>query len=412
MPEQHYNQEDIDKAEVGRKIHVLGTPNLYFIKNAKGVARYFYRYPRPGPTEINPKTGRPKSPTTEIHVGKPGITLDKARIIADKYAEWLRDGIDPQEAMQWKSREEKTLGQLGDQFIEESQLSGKRLREANLYLHAYGKKLTNLRMVQIRSEVVRDALKPFLKTAPHQFHRALGFLKKIIDYATVLKAFAGPNPADWKTLKLLFPAYSPTQRGHFKAMPCEQVPEFYRALDQRRGEGALALKLLLLTLLRTGEVLGAQWSEFDWDNRIWTVPAERMKNKEVFQVPLSDPAFEFLRHLEDRAISRHVFTGYKYDQRLSPNAMLTTMRRMGISKELATVHALRASYGSWVGRQGQAVDQIAAQICLSHTLKNSFIQNHLLPFNPTVLEAYRRDKLIDQRRPIIEAWAKFICKSH
>jgi hypothetical protein len=91
MPELHFTEKDLEEAEVGKKIQVLGTPRLYLEKNPEGVVRYFYRYPRPGPQPINPKTGKPKSRTTETSAGKPGITLNKAREIAAKYAELLRD---------------------------------------------------------------------------------------------------------------------------------------------------------------------------------------------------------------------------------------------------------------------------------------------------------------------------------
>jgi integrase len=230
--------------------------------------------------------------------------------------------------------------------------------------------------------------------------------KQILDYAIALRMYAGPNPADWKkTQRFLFPGYAAPPRGHFAALPVERVPELVRELKQRDGMDARALELLLLTLLRTKEVLGARWPEFNWDDRIWTVPGPRMKNKRTFQVPLSDRAIALLHRLQERATNEFVFTGYKRYQPLADKSMLLLMRRMGITKKESTIHGLRSSFRGWTA--GQPFDQIAAEICLSHTLKNSYIQNHLLPFDGRVLEAYNRDKLLDKRKPIMNAWASY-----
>jgi integrase len=400
VPELRFTEEDVKAAKVG-KTHVLGTPNLYLFKSAKGVCRYLYRYTVPGQRRV-----------TETSVGKPGITLNKAREIAAKYAELLCDGIDPQEAKRWKPRDEKTFGQLADEWIEANKhrWGEKRIREANLLLHQHGKRLTNLRLVQLRPEVIRDELRPLLRTKPHQAHRALGMWKQIIKYAAALGMYPrNHNPADWKQVqKFLLPGYSAPPRGHFPAMPCEQVPQFLRELRQRDGMGAVALQLMIYTMLRTKELLGARWPEFDFPNRTWVVPAERMKIRQEFHVPLSDPAIALLQRLQERATTQFVLTGYKRYQPLAEKSMLLLMRGMGIPKEISTVHGLRSTFRGWAARKPfDQIDQIAAEICLSHTPANPDMQKWL-PFNPAVVEAYQRDDLLDKRRMIMDAWAAYI----
>jgi integrase len=414
MPELHFTEKDVAKAEQGEKIQVLGTPRLYFIKNPERPIRYLYRYPRPGPTEINPQTGRPKSPSTEIHIGKPGITLNKAKEIAVQYAGWLRDGIDPQQAMKWKPRDEMTFGQLANQYIDDNrqqqQWGDRRVQEANLLLHEYGKKLTPLRIAQVTSEVVRDTMKSLLKDKPyHQVQRARELWKQVMDNAIALRLYPpGFNPADWKkTQKFLLRGYKAPPRKHLAAMPEEQVPAFLQDLRTHDGMGAIALECMFYTLLRPNkELLGARWTEFNWNEKIWTVPGSRMKNGEEFQVPLVDRVIILLKRLKERATTEFVFTGYKRYQPLAEKTMLLLMRGMGITKEVSTVHGLRSTFRDWAARQ-PGFDQIAAEICLSHTLKNPFILERLMPFDGKVMEAYNRDKLLDKRRIIMNEWAAF-----
>jgi integrase len=88
-------------------------------------------------------------------------------------------------------------------------------------------------------------------------------------------------------------------------MPYKEVAAFIAKLRQREAISALALELCILTAARSGEILGMQWSEIDFDKKFWTVPAHRMKAGREHRVPLSQPAVSILRRLEKlrRAIS-------------------------------------------------------------------------------------------------------------
>lgn len=82
---------------------------------------------------------------------------------------------------------------------------------------------------------------------------------------------------------------------HHRALPCQQIGEFMAELRQHEGTGARALEFAILTAARLGEVRGATWAEFDLDNALWVVPAERMRAKKEHRVPLSDRAVDLLQ---------------------------------------------------------------------------------------------------------------------
>ena len=110
-----------------------------------------------------------------------------------------------------------------------------------------------------------------------------------------------------------FPRQKKTDRNHYAAMDYAQVPNFMRVLRQKqvRSTGASALEFVILTACRTGEALGAQWSEFDFENRVWTLKPERTKQARAHTVPLSDRAMELLTLQRQYANgSPYVFTGY------------------------------------------------------------------------------------------------------
>jgi integrase len=109
-----------------------------------------------------------------------------------------------------------------------------------------------------------------------------GRIESVLDWATARGYRQGENPARWRGhLENLLPAKSRVAKvEHHAALPYIDLPEFMVALRQQEGVAARALEFAIVTAARTGEVIGARWSEIDLEARLWTVPAERMKSSQ------------------------------------------------------------------------------------------------------------------------------------
>ena len=136
-----------------------------------------------------------------------------------------------------------------------------------------------------------------------------------------------------------------------------------------------------------------QWSEINWDQRTWTIPAERMlKTEKPHIVPLADRAIELLRRQEERRQegSSYVFIGYNGTV-LGEKSMLEVLRTMD---DKATVHGFRTAFRDWCGDETQFKRNVV-EACLSHQVGNA------------VERAYRRRTALGKRRKIMQAWASF-----
>ena len=151
-----------------------------------------------------------------------------------------------------------------------------------------------------------------------------------------------------------------------------------------------------LTGSRTGEVLGMQWGEVDFDARLWICPADRMKGGDVHRVPLTD---EMLAIIEPLCAlqSDYVFEGQKRHKPLSNMAMLMLLRRMQV--EGVTVHGFRSTFRDWASEAANATREVA-EMSLSHKVGSD------------VERAYARSDLLEKRRRLMERWSGFVnCSS-
>lgn len=186
---------------------------------------------------------------------------------------------------------------------------------------------------------------------------------------------------------------APGRQMHHKAMPRDEIPAFLRALDVYDGDQrtALALRLALLTFVRTTELRGAAWAEIDLQGAEWRIPAERMKMRFPHIVPLSRQAiavFEALRPLAGN--SPLVFRSPGKDGFMSNNTMLFAMYRMGYHGR-ATVHGFRAVASTLLNEMGFNPDWIERQ--LAHDERNK------------VRAAYNHAQYLPERRKMMQAWA-------
>jgi len=170
------------------------------------------------------------------------------------------------------------------------------------------------------------------------------------------------------------------------------LPGFAASLRERKAVAALALEFAILTAARSGEVLGARWSEIDLAARIWTVPAERMKAAREHRVPLNERAVEIVKILGEAKVSEFVFPGQRPGRPLSVMALEMVLRRMGV--ENATVHGFRSCFRDWAGNETHFPRELAEH-ALAHVIGDKAEQ------------AYRRSDALEKRRALMQAWAHF-----
>ena len=180
--------------------------------------------------------------------------------------------------------------------------------------------------------------------------------------------------------------------GHHAAMAYQNVPEFIGRLRERDAMAALALEFCVLTATRSGEVLGARWSEIDFEAKVWTIPANRMKAAREHRIPLSDRALTIIKMLAEGKTSDFVFPGQRNEKPLSVMAMEMVLRRMKFDG--VTVHGFRSAFRDWAGNETHFPREIA-EAALAHTIGDKAEQ------------AYRRGDALEKRRALMEAWAGF-----
>lgn len=192
-------------------------------------------------------------------------------------------------------------------------------------------------------------------------------------------------------MALLLPRQGGMVRGHHKALPYADMPAFMVRLRTRDALAARCLEFTILTAARSGEALQASWGEIDLNQRLWTVPAERMKAGKEHVVPLSAPAVALLSALltDDTKPVDRIFA----INGATPSNMTMLLRRMGADN--ATVHGFRSTFRDWAGDQTSVAREIV-EAALAHTISNK------------AERAYRRGTALERRRELMDAWAGYL----
>ena len=258
---------------------------------------------------------------------------------------------------------------------------------------AYCKTIRSKAVADISTDDVLGILSPIWQTKNETASRLRGRIERVLDFAKVKGWRSGENPAMWRGhLKNALPARQKLARGHHAAMPYEDVPAFVTRLRAAEAMAARGLEFLILTAARSGEVLDAQWSEFDIDAGLWTVPAHRMKAGKEHRVPLSDRALEIVKALHEARIHDFVFPGQAKGKPLSNMSFHMLMRRLKVDD--FTPHGFRSSFRDWCGDATDYPRELA-EAALAHTISSA------------VERAYRRGDALGKRRKMMQAWADY-----
>ena len=155
------------------------------------------------------------------------------------------------------------------------------------------------------------------------------------------------------------------KKQNYNTINPKELPDFVDALKAVNAHPIvkLATEMLMLTFVRTGELISAQWDEFDLENKLWEIPAERMKKNRIHLVPLSDRVLEILMELKQYTGHRQwVFASPSKPRKpLSNNAILQTLRRMGYAGKM-TGHGFRHLASTMLNEMGYNADAIERQL--------------------------------------------------
>lgn len=248
--------------------------------------------------------------------------------------------------------------------------------------------LGDMRMDEIETAHIQTVLMPIWLKIPETASRLRGRIEKILSAAITHKYRQATNPAVWTGhLENLFPVHQASLKHH-EALPYEQLPDFMQTLKEIEGISALALQFTILNASRTGEVLLGKRDEIQ--GNVWTIPPTRMKAKQEHQVPLCTRSLELIEianSLDPK--SEYLFSNK--GQPLSNMSMLMMVRRIRAG---LTVHGFRSTFRDWVSEETEHSPEVA-EMALAHTIGNK------------VEAAYRRGKLLERRRRLMQDWESF-----
>jgi integrase len=222
-------------------------------------------------------------------------------------------------------------------------------------------------------------------------HRMLQICGQVFTYA-ILTQRTTINPA-----VSLRGALEPVVRNNHAYLKPNELPEYLQKLDGYDGapQIKLAMKFLLLTFVRTGELRGAEWSEIDFNKAEWRIPAERMKMRELHIVPLSEQAIAVLKELKLLTGQwRYVFPNqHKPSGCMSENTILYALYRMGYHSR-ATGHGFRSTASTVLNENGFPPDVIERQ--LAHCERDK------------VRAAYNHAQYLPERRKMMQWWGEYL----
>lgn len=361
--------------------------NLWLQVSACGTKSWIFRY------TVDDKTH-------EMDLGSTrDVDLPEARAKAERWRECMNDGDDPiqfrdaeRAAKKTDSAKSMTFRECAEAYIRSHSADWKNTKHASqwdntLATYVYPI-LGDLDVEVIDIALVMKVLKPIWTTKTETISRVRGRIEAILGWATVRGYRSGDN------LNKLLPARSRVQKvEHQRALPYAEMGDFMASLRVQGGIGARALEFTILTAVRTGEARLATWEEVDLKEKVWTIPAERMKGEREHQVPLSDAALNVLKEMEADGTKGFIFPGQKNGQPISDMTMIQVLKRMDLHTRVVP-HGFRSTFRDWTAEQ-TAVAREAAGMALTHAIGDR------------VEAAYRLGDLFEKRRKLMNAWAKY-----
>ncbi|MEN9503118.1 MAG: hypothetical protein RI964_2403 [Pseudomonadota bacterium] len=338
-----------------------------------GAKVWLYRY-------RNPTTKKP----TVYTIGEyPRVSIKQARIALNEAKGLLSRGIDPNTQKQRNCM--KGVGEtFQDVALEWFEKRKPRWKEANIiqtlksleldvFPHIGKRLITEIEPPDLLLIIRRIEDRGSVNKAEKVLYR----LRSIFTYAVDTgKVKYNPTPSAGVM-------QAKAEGKHFSALTTKELPAFLRDLTSYRSEVLRrAVQFTLLTFARTGSVRMAEWSEIDWDNGLWNIPAAHMKMGEAHIIPLSSQALHLLEELRPFTGDSHlIFYTNRRDVMLSSNALLQVIRRMGW-KDKTTIHGFRALASSVLHESGFEPHIIEKQLAHAERNKVAGAYNYMAQYMP------------------------------
>ncbi len=336
----------------------------------------------------------------------PEKSLAEARKSRDAARELVAKGINPAHQRQAERRQniavaearrreaEGTFAKVATAWLEQGQqlwAPATHAQKASRVRRYLLPSFAGLPITRIGAPELRRVLEACGKAGAWSAVNVKGDLSAIFDYA-VKRGLVDANPLPGLRALVRIP-----QSQSKAALTLPQLRQFFAKLRGYRGypETVMCLRLIGLTACRPGEAADAEWSEFDFEAKLWRRPGEKMKAGHEHVSPLSDQALALLEQLQ-------VVTGskrYLFPHRDKPDTFATPARLRYLMRDLniterASPHCWRTTFSTWANENGYRPDAIEKQ--LAHVESNK------------VRATYNKALLVDERRKLMQAWGDYL----
>jgi len=330
------------------------------------------------------------------HGKYPLISLAEARVLRDSALKALTEGLDPSKLKRQSKQDQKnTFYIIAKEWHEKQSLKWKPVHAKKVWHQLECDVLPLLKDQPIDKISPTDLLEVLKRVEKRGALDIASRLRQRCDaifrYA-ILSDRATQNPATQ-----LIGVLKTKKVEHRHALDSKELPIFLNKLEHAESHiiVKIATKVLIHTFVRTGELRYAKWEEFDFKERQWLIPGDRMKMDNDHIVPLTDQVIELLEELKPiNGHREYVFASpSRPKQPLSENAILNLIYRMGY-KNKATGHGFRATASTILNEMGYNPDAIERQ--LAHAERNK------------VRAAYNRSEYLPQRVEIMINWSRYL----
>jgi len=246
-----------------------------------------------------------------------------------------------------------------------------------------------------RNDII-SVLHPIWRDKTETARRIQQRLFLIFAFAKIREWYTHDNPASWKEhlYHILPNPFKINKVKHHAFLRHEEVNRFYNELFEIDLFSVYALRLLILTITRTSEVIKSKFEQFDLDKGIWTLPYYNMKARKEHKVPLSNEAISIIKLMRKKHNHEYVFHNPATGKHISNGAMLVFIKKRFPHFKI-TVHGFRTTFRTWAEEQGKYQH---------YAIK--FSQSHQLP--DKVEKAYMRTDLMPERKIIMNDWEKYV----